>query len=187
MLAVHWAASAVYHMHAQHCMTPYSTHSTQPGIVLPCLLVASSRIHCPFLKSHLVCASSPGFCLNVFVLEFCLSNFFSFGGIFGKFWFLHFDCFPFFFCEFLDFFHFREFLALVVFLFCLDSRFGHGRAASTLTIGARQRLFWLTSFSPLASVCTAETLHLSFHPHTTLTSNKHPPHTHTLHTERPQT
>jgi len=45
----------------------------------------------------------------------------------------------------------------------------HGRAASTLTIGALQRLLWLTSFSPLASVCTAETLHLSLHPHNTLT------------------
>ena len=34
----------------------------------------------------------------------------------------------------------------------------HGRAASTLTIGARQRLLWLTLFSPLAFACTAETI-----------------------------
>jgi len=54
----------------------------------------------------------------------------------------------------------------------------NGRAASTLTIGARQRLLWLTSFTPLTSVCTAKTLHLSFHPHNTFTS----PHTGTLHT-----
>mmetsp|Transcript_61126 Transcript_61126/g.89669 ORF Transcript_61126/g.89669 Transcript_61126/m.89669 type:complete len:206 (-) Transcript_61126:163-780(-) len=58
----------------------------------------------------------------------------------------------------------------------------HGLAASTFAIGARQRLLWLTSFSSLTFVCTAETLHLPHHPHITLTY-KHPqPHTHTLHT-----
>ena len=55
----------------------------------------------------------------------------------------------------------------------------HGRAMSTLTIGTRQHLLWLTLFSPLAFVCTTETLHLSFHPHNTLTCNHPPPHTHT--------
>jgi len=30
------------------CMAPYPTHSTQPGVVLLCLLVASSCIRCPF-------------------------------------------------------------------------------------------------------------------------------------------
>ena len=58
----------------------------------------------------------------------------------------------------------------------------HRLAASTFEIGARQRLLWLTSFSSLTFVCTAETLHLPHHPHITLTY-KHPqPHTHTLHT-----
>jgi len=38
---------------------------------------------------------------------------------------------------------------------------------------------WLTLFSPLASVCTTETLHLSLHTHNTLTCNNPPPHTHT--------
>jgi len=58
----------------------------------------------------------------------------------------------------------------------------HGRAASTLTIGARHCLLWLTSFSLLASVCTAETPHLAHHPHNTPAYNYTPPHTHTLHT-----
>jgi len=109
MLAVHWAASAVYHMHAQHCMPPYSTHSTQPGVVLLCLLVVSSRIHCPFLKSHLV------MCPFTRLLRFCSRTlfFFSFGGIFGKFWFCAFwFVFLFFFCKFLDFLHFREILVV---------------------------------------------------------------------------
>ena len=76
-------------------------------------------------------------------------------------------------------------LHLVDILNCSHDHWGmapplnHGRAASTLTIGARQRLFWLTLFSPLASVCTTETLNLSLHTHNTLTCNNPPPHTHT--------
>ena len=53
--------------------------------------------------------------------------------------------------------------------------------ALTFTIGARQRLLWLTSFSLLSSVCTTETPHLPHHPRKTLTCN-HLPRTHTLHT-----
>ena len=46
MHAMHSAAPTVYHMHAQHCMTPYPTHSTLSGAVLFCMLPASSCIHC---------------------------------------------------------------------------------------------------------------------------------------------
>jgi len=80
------------------------------------------------------------------------------------------------------------FSALGLFLNCSYDHWGgtpplnHGRAASTLTIGAPQRLLWLISFSPLASVCTAETVHPAYHPHNTPTCNCPPPHTHTLHT-----
>jgi len=76
-------------------------------------------------------------------------------------------------------------LHLVYILICSHDHWGgapplnHGRAASTLTTGARQCLLWLTLSSPLASVCTTETLHLSLHTHNTLTCNNPPPHTHT--------
>ena len=59
MHAMHSAAPAVYHMHAQHCMTPYHTHSTQPRVVLLCLLVASSLHSLHIWKGTLLHASSP--------------------------------------------------------------------------------------------------------------------------------
>ena len=49
-------------------------------------------------------------------------------------------------------------------------------------IAARHGRLWLTSSSPLPSPRTAETSHLSFHPHNTLACNHSPPHTHSLHT-----
>jgi len=67
--------------------------------------------------------------------RFCSRNlvyltFFSFSGIFGKFWLCAFlFVFPFF-CEFLDFIHFREFLVLVVFGSVLTAG---------LVMGARRR------------------------------------------------
>jgi len=51
MLAMRWASTTVYHMHAQHCMTPYSTHSTQPGVVLPLPLHSSPALPISQIKS----------------------------------------------------------------------------------------------------------------------------------------
>jgi len=56
-----------------------------------------------------------------------------------------FVCFPFF-LRISGFHPFSRISRSGGFWFCLDSRLGHGRAASTLEIGARQRLLWLTSF-----------------------------------------
>jgi len=43
MHAMHSAAPPVYHVHAKHCMTPYCTYSTQPGVVS--LHVAFELLH----------------------------------------------------------------------------------------------------------------------------------------------
>jgi len=58
----------------------------------------------------------------------------------------------------------------------------HGRTTARLAIDARQWRLWLTSCKLLPSPYTAETSHLSFHPHNTLACNHPPPHTPTLHT-----
>jgi len=72
MRAMHWAAPAVYHMHAQHCMTSYSTipHSQELFCFHCWLPLAFIAI---FEKPP--CTFSPGFCLNGFVVEFCFSHF----------------------------------------------------------------------------------------------------------------
>jgi len=44
MYSMHSAAPPVCHVHTQHCMTPYCTDSTQPGVLLLCLLLASSAL-----------------------------------------------------------------------------------------------------------------------------------------------
>ena len=73
MLAMHWAAPNIYHMHAQHCMTPYSTHSTQPGVLcFACWLTPSS--HSPSLPNHtrLFACILLGFILDMLLLmQFC--------------------------------------------------------------------------------------------------------------------
>jgi len=85
-------------------------------------------------------------------------------------------------------------LHLVYILICSHDHWGgapplnHGRAASTLTTGAQQRLLWLILFSPLASVCTTETFTYPFthttplhatYPFTHTTPLHATPHTHT--------
>jgi len=61
------------------------------------------------------CAFSPGVCLHGFVVEFCFSHFlFLWRDIWEILVLCIFVCFSLF-CEFLDFFHFREFIVLVVF------------------------------------------------------------------------
>ena len=45
MHTIHSAAPPVYHVHAQHYMTLYCTHSSQPGVVLLCLLLRPPATH----------------------------------------------------------------------------------------------------------------------------------------------
>ena len=153
-----------------------------------------SFLACPHPHSsspQITRASSHVFSLG-FVLEFLLLARFCAGFLFfwlsflwagsvgnSCFWHFVFVCCSF--CKFLSIFSIFEKFSFWLFVFCPAS----SRAASTLAIGARQRLLWLISFSPLVSVCTAETLHLSIHPHDTFTCNHPPPHTHTLHTACP--
>ena len=137
MLAMHWAAPAVYHMHAQHCMTPYSTHSTQPGVALLYFLVASSLHSLPFLKGHLVMCLFTSVLLEQFCFRFCFSlpSFLFFqhlAGSLGNSGFLHF-CLSFLILRISAFFQFFRNSRSCWLFSCLVSRFD-GQPSTLLNI-----------------------------------------------------
>jgi len=158
MHAIHSAATPVFHVHTQHCMTPYCTDSTQPGILLLCLFLASSPLIAHFERARPALASScmllfPRFC------SYCVSFYFSDFLLFWRdVWVILVLCIfvcRSLFCEFVDFLHFREILVLVG--FCSVCRFGPRRQSSTQLKSTTSDLFLLP-------------------PHTTA----HLPHNHTL-------
>ena len=75
MHAIHSAAPPVYNVQTQHCMTPYCTDSTQPGVLSLCLLLASSA---HFERARPALASSCTLLLARFCSHFvcfCFSDF----------------------------------------------------------------------------------------------------------------
>jgi len=168
-----------HYFHARHalgsaCCLPHACTTLHDTIFLPfhtakscfALPVGCFLSHAlPIFEKPPCYASSPVFCLNGFVLEFCFSGFVFF---WRDPWEILVLCSLFsLILRGSGFFPFSRISRSGCSWFCLDSTLHHGCAAVTPTIGARQRRLCLTSCSPFPSPCITETSHLSFHPHTT--------------------
>ena len=164
MHAMHSAAPPVCHVHTQHCMTPYCTDSTQPGVLSLCLLLASSA---HFERARPALASSCTLLLARFCSHFVCFSFSDFLLFWRDLWVILvlciFVCCSLF-CEFLDFLHFREILVLVG--FCSVCRFGPRRQPSTQLKPPASDLFLLT---PHTTAHLPRNHTLPVHPTTSLT------------------
>ena len=154
----HALGSASCMPRTQHCMPPYCTDSTQTGVLLLCLFLASSPLIVHFKRVRPALASSftllfAQFCS--YFVSFCLSDFLLFWRDVWEILVLCILVCHSLFCEFMDFFHFREILVLVS--FCSVCRFGPRRQPAAQLNSTTSDLFLLP-------------------PHTT----PHIPHYHTL-------
>jgi len=128
MHTMHCAAPTVYRVHAKKCITPYSTYSTQSGVVLLCLLVVSCLHSLPILKGHLVMCLFIRLLLHWVVFDFVFPDLFLFffhiwRDLLGNFDFVHFFLFVLI-LRISGFPPFSRNSRSSWFLFCLVSRLG---------------------------------------------------------------